>query len=185
MHEASHLTPNTWISIFLWFEMSSFPFFPVNEFLPDMKTVQLIKEFVSEINEPIYVCVCVSLWECMCLPVVLSLFLSLYLSCEERTLQIFHPVVIPELKFSLFWCEVFYCMCFFFHILSFSTMCFFSSQGTWPNLGQDEFIFAQHLTRWVSCTSFLDWKPRCSSMTFKVVLGRWDVHLCVPPFTHR
>lgn len=119
--------------------------------------------------------VSVSLWvlmsACLFLPTPLShrhslshsLSLNLYvwisfLSCEERTFCIFHPVVIPEQSFLMFWPEVLlYCIyfyfyfiyfilyillyfivyIFFFHILSFSTMCFCSNQGTWLNLGQD------------------------------------------------
>lgn len=75
--------------------------------------------------------VSVSLWvlmsACVFLPNPLShrhslshsLSLNLYvwisfLSCEERTFCIFHPVVIPEQSFLMFWPEVLlYCMYFF------------------------------------------------------------------------
>lgn len=142
--------------------------------------------------------VSVSLWvfmsACLFLPTPLSHCCSLshslslnlyvwisYLSCEERTFCIFHPVVIPEQSFLMFWKYLFYCMYFFFHILNFSTMCFCSSQGTWLKLGQDQLIFAQYLTMWVSCTGFLDWKLRYSSMTFKIVLSTWKAHVCILP----
>lgn len=144
--------------------------------------------------------VSVSLWvlmsACLFLPTPLShchflshsLSLNLYVwisfpSCEERTFCIFSPCsdLRTELSYVLAWSIYFIVCIFFFHILSFSTMCFCSSQGTWLNLGQDQLIFAQYLTMWVSCTSFLDWKLHYSSMTFKMVLSTWKVHVCILP----
>lgn len=149
-------------------------------------------------NKYMYVSVCVSVSVYVCLSISphssFSLLLSLPFSLPEfvcvnflsqlwrKNILHFSPCSDPRAELS-YVLEVFILLYvfFFFHILSFSTMCFCSSQGTWLNLGQDQLIFAQYLTMWVSCTGFLDWKLRYSSMTFKMVPSTWKAHVCILP----
>lgn len=150
-------------------------------------------------NKYMLVSVCVSMSAYVCLsispqpsfspsfslPFSLSEFVcvNFFSQLWRKNILHFSPCSDPraELSYVLAWSITLLYVFFFFHILSFSTVCFCSSQRICLNLGQNQLIVAQYLTMWVSCTSFLDWKLHYSSMTFKMVLSTWKVHVCILP----